>query len=260
MRFSGRDMAHIARCPQIQFWFNAGLCRVFQSLSSSSLAQQTQGEGFTQQPQLHINNSIPNLIDSAKEKLLVERRNKVSAPRARSAAGSNLAQGAGVSRWGCQTAHTDTHGHSYFSFDPHTSQQAGQRCQGRYPALFPWCSQASSIPARASSPPAPLPERDAPGGRVGQSPHPRHPPPHLSRGVGAVGPYRAGSLSAAPPCRRSPRAAPAPAPLRSPRPTRDPAAPRPQPPPTPAPPAAAPPLRAVIFIYIRRRRLRGFLK
>lgn len=29
----------------------------------------------------------------------------------------------------------------------------------------------------------------------------------------------------------------------------------PLPPPTPAPPAAAPPLRAVIFIYIRRRRL-----
>lgn len=176
----------------------------------------------------------------------MDRRNKVSALAV------TLPVGAGVSRWGCHTAHTDTHGHSYFSFDPGTSQQAAQRCQGRYPALSPWCSQTSSIPARASSPPAPLLERDALGGRVGQSPHPRHPPPHLSRGVGAVGPYRAGFSSAAPPCRRSPRSAPAPAPQRSPRPTRDPAAPRPQPPPTPAPPAAAPPLRAVIFIYIKK--------
>lgn len=84
--------------------------------------------------------------------------------------------------------------------------------------------------------------------------------PPRSGGRRRVGPYRrAGSASPAPPWQRSAAGARL-APLRSPWPRREPPAPRRQPPPTPAPPAAAPALRAVIFIYIRRRRLSGFLK
>lgn len=155
-----------------------------------------------------------------------------------------------------------TYTHGDFLFAPVTSQHARHRCAGRFFSLIPTNTAGSAHP----QPPGwnGMLREDQPGRSRIPPPHTLH-PPHLSqpppapprrrRGWRRVGPYRrAGSSSPAPPWLRSrPRSAPA---APGPRGNRLPRAVSLHPP----TPAAAPALRVVMFIYIRRRRLNGFLK
>lgn len=166
-----------------------------------------------------------------------------------------------------------TRRHSYFLFAPDTSQHAASAAQAGICPLSPAIQRDERTPSPGFLFGQPLSgsgmlREDEPGrARI-----PPRRPPHLSQPPPAPQPQRRGGGGPVltvqqaprhlPPHGRAARRGHGRLPLRasSPRPTREPAAPRRQPPPTPAPPAAAPALGAVMFIYIRRRRLRGFLK
>lgn len=274
-------VSHIVyRC---KFWFKVGLCGIFPSLSSSPLSPALHYPANADSS-LHLTplaspeisrfkpTFIPNHINLKRNKPeFILRRNCWRKGEIRwqfrdppRLPCSNLCH-----RW-ADLSHTHTHT-QWLSFRPRHLPHARQRCAGTFFSLIPGNT------AGRAHPQPPGWSGDALGGQAGQSPHRPPPapastlltfpsrPPRPPRGGGDGG----GSVLTVeqaprhlPPHGRAarrghgrPRSAPA-----APRPTREPAAPRRQPPPTPAPPAAAPALGAVMFIYIRRRRLRGFLK
>lgn len=133
---------------------------------------------------------IPNLINPAK-KLLVERRNKGDCSASPlSCLAVTLPVGAGVPRWGCQTAHTDTRTDTV-TF-PSTPTPHSKPVRAAWAGIYASSPRCSPIPARASCLASPAPGAGC-SGRTSRA-EPASPAslaapfPAASRGGGEVDP------------------------------------------------------------------------